>query len=106
MHESIDDKVKELEDKIKSAAEITPEDAKVMEFFSFVNKVNQAKAEVKDNGEEVDPCPDGLEDCDDLVCPECSGALVTVSFSLPIQVECSECGELFKLRDLIISQKD
>ena len=52
--------------------------------------------------DDEEDCPDEENDCDEVVaCPECEGTLSTVFGSLPLEVECSECGQKYKLRDLL-----
>ncbi len=42
-----------------------------------------------------------VKDCDEVTCPECKGALKTVFGTIPLEVCCSQCDQVFILRLLL-----
>ena len=41
------------------------------------------------------------DDCDEVVCPDCKGALATVFGTLPLEVRCKVCKKKFTLREIL-----
>lgn len=73
-------------------------EVKLAEFFQLYKKATVSGVK---KGE---PCGDD-EDCTDLLSDCCSAILTTVFGSLPLEVECIECGERYILREVISQRK-
>ena len=65
------------------------------EFFQLLNR-----ARSRQGSEE--PCPEG-EDCSEMLSECCGAILSTVFGTLPLEVECAECGRKYVLRELLSS---
>ena len=60
---------------------------KVQEFFNLFKRANE-------------PCPPE-DDCGDLLSSCCGSILSTVFGTLPLEVECTSCGKVFLLKEVL-----
>lgn len=63
----------------------------ISKFFDLLNKSNTQE----------EPCKDDEEDCTDILSPCCTSTLTTVFGTIPLKVECKNCGKLYILRELL-----
>ena len=74
------------------AGKFSGDDSGVSEFLRLYSKSREIK--------EGKPCGSG-EDCPDLLSSCCGAILSTVFGTLPLQVECVVCKQIYLLKDVI-----
>ena len=84
--------LEELEKILGEKVQPSKEDLKIGEFFQLFQRSKK---------EPEKPCPEGDEDCSDLLSSCCNSILSTVFGTLPLEVECSGCGKRYLLREVI-----
>jgi hypothetical protein len=79
-----------------------PASSKIQELLSLLLKSREEKEKALTGDED---CPDGDEDCRELLSPCCASTIELVFGSLPVQAKCVECGGVHLLRDLVTSSQ-
>jgi len=105
-HPPFPDKFQEvLEEALESSGEARQ--SKMQELMGLVQKARDAKQAGEETPDEN--CPEDVDDCSDVVSSCCGAVVDTIFGTLPLQVKCRECGELYMLgelmRDLIKNEK-